>query len=369
MRLVLEGEDDFARLSGLHEFHGALKFGVVHLVGDHRIEVEFAGRQEGGHIIPGLPEFTADDALEIDALEDEGVDIDGLGVLAVHAEEGEASAGASVLDGESEGGRMAGHFQGAIESAGDEDIELFGDINLRWVEDDIDADLAGEINAEGADFGGHHLGGAEGFTDGDGKEADGAHAGDEDVLILDRTRHGGMHGVAEGVLERGNLYGDRSIGGACVVLGDDNVFGKPAIDIHAENLGVYTDMPLAVLTLSAATTDDVGFAGYELADFPVSDAFADFDDGSAELMANDPGRLDAGGGPSVPTVDVEVGSADGRGLQLNFDVARQNGRFGGLNDLDPGSGVNFRDRFHRGESVPALRACPWGSFLRGLGWV
>jgi hypothetical protein len=31
--------------------------------------------------------------------------------------------------------------------------------------------------------------------------------------------------------------------------------------------------------------------------------------------------------------------------------------------------VNFRDRFHRGESVPALRACLWGSFLRGLGWV
>lgn len=168
----------------------------------------------------------------------------------------------------------------------------------------------GELNSVGADFGGDDLIGTKGFADGYREEADGAHAGDENVLILDRTRHDGVDGIAEGVLEGGNFCGDASISGSRVVFRNHHVLGEATIDIHTQNLCVDTDVALATLALTTSATDDMGLGGDELSDLPILYTLAEFHDGSTELVADDSGREDSGGRPGVPGVNVEVRAAN-----------------------------------------------------------
>ena len=83
------------------------------------------------------------------------------------------------------------------------------------------------------------------------------------------------------------------------------------------------------------------------------DAFTEFDDGSAELVADDERWLNAGGRPAVPRVYVEVGAANGSRFKLDLDLARASVGLVGLNDFDTGPRTRLCDCFHRGERVPA----------------
>lgn len=90
----------------------------------------------------------------------------------------------------------------------------------------------------------------------------------------------------------------------------------------------------------------MAFAGDEFADFAVGDAFADFDDLTAEFVADDPGRVDSAFAPFVPVVDVEVGAAEGSSVNAEFDVAGFDGGFFYFDDFKARRRSRFCDRIH-----------------------
>src|SRR5207253_9278249 len=119
-----------------------------------------------------------------------------------------------------------------------------------------------------------------------------------------------------------------------------------AIDVHSKDLRVHANVPLPAQALPAMAADDVRLAGHKLAHLPVLDALADLDDRSAELMADNARRLDPGGRPRVPIVNVKVGAAHGGSLQANLDVPCFDRGLVDLDDLDPRGRANLGNGFH-----------------------
>src|SRR2546421_333878 len=108
-------------------------------------------------------------------------------------------------------------------------------------------------------------------------------------------------------------------------------------------------MALPVGALNTAPTHDVGLAGYVVANRSVADVGRGFYDGAAELMTDDARRLDTGGSPGIPVIDVEVGSADRGCFKLDLYGSGEDLRFGHVDNVNPRGGTHLRDRFHRGE--------------------
>src|SRR5436309_119925 len=98
-------------------------------------------------------------------------------------------------------------------------------------------------------------------------------------------------------------------------------------------------MPTPRQTISATATDDVPFAGDDLADVEVRHIGADLDDGANEFMADD--ERDGNGllGPGVPLVDVQVGAADAGAQDLDEDVVDADG--GERDVVEPNADFTF----------------------------
>jgi len=79
-------------------------------------------------------------------------------------------------------------------------------------------------------------------------------------------------------------------------------------------------------------------------------SFADFNNLTAKLMADDPRWFDSALTESIPMVDVEIGAAYGTALYSKLDMSRADRRFGSFDDIDPEFWAQLCDGEH-GEIV------------------
>ena len=100
-----------------------------------------------GHSIPGSPDLSSDDALDVDSFEDDGVHVDRLVGVSVDAEEADPEAWASAFDGEIEGGRVAGHLKGGVDASRGFGFDSCADVAVVWREDHIGADLFSQADS------------------------------------------------------------------------------------------------------------------------------------------------------------------------------------------------------------------------------
>lgn len=187
---------------------------------------------------------------------------------------------------------MPGHFENAIETIGGVFSEHFGDIILKGVENEVGSGVDAELGAVGRDFGGEDVFRAEAFADCDGKESDGAEAGDKDVFTFDGAIHNGVHRIAKGIQHGGDIFGHALRHGACVHRGNDGVGGESTIDIDTEELGGAIDVSEAAEVIGGIGVNNVRFGGDKIADLSVRNVVGDFDDGAAEFVSDDADGFD-----------------------------------------------------------------------------
>ena len=129
----------------------------------------------------------------------------------------------------------------------------------------VDAHVAGELEPGRVDVGDDHLAGAGALGDQRAHDADRAGAGDQHVLADEVEGERGVHGIAEGVEDRGDLVGDVVGDGDDVGLGDRDVLGEGAGAVDADAVGVAAEVAAAGAAVAAGAADDVALAGDALA--------------------------------------------------------------------------------------------------------
>src|SRR5689334_4732203 len=163
------------------------------------------------------------------------------------------------------------------------------------------------------------------FSHSDRKEPDGTAAGDGHGVGRDLSGQYGMHGVAQRIEDRRVLKGDGRIELPDIRLGDDDVFGEGAVGIHADNFDVLTDVSFAGAALQALAASHVHLGGNEVALLDAGDFVAKGRYLAAKLVSGNQRGMDAVLRPAVPVVNVQVGAADGRDLDLDQDVGASEG--------------------------------------------
>jgi hypothetical protein len=101
--------------------------------------------------------------------------------------------------------------------------------------------------------------------------------------------------------------------------------GEGAVLIDADDFEILADVSFADATLQTVASIDVHFSADEIAGFDGGDFIADVFDDATEFVAEGYGGLDAALGPAIPTIDMEVGAADGGGADANQDVGGADG--------------------------------------------
>jgi hypothetical protein len=179
------------------------------------------------------------------------------------------------------------------------------------------------------------------FGYGGGHDADGTGSRDEDVFSEDGKGKSGVHGVAEGIEDGGDLARDAGAVDPDVGHGKDDELGKGAVTVDADSEGVGAEMAATGEAVATAAADDVAFAADELADGDVGNVGAYSDDLAYELVADGKALLDRGASPGVPLVDVKVGTADAGGEDTNFDVVDAHLGFGDVLEPETAFFTNF----------------------------
>ena len=111
-----------------------------------------------------------------------------------------------------------------------------------------------------------------------------------------------------------------------------------------------------------AAAAHVALAANEVADGHPLDVGGDLGDRTPELMANDPRGHNAGAGPRIPGVDMQVRPADPPGKHLDEDFASPGPGDGRVGEFQPRSAVWLEQRLHphqrdlRTGGVPSLPA-------------
>ena len=137
------------------------------------------------------------------------------------------------------------------------------------------------------------------------------------VDIVQTAVGAGQFTTLASLLQKAGLVGTLSTGGPFTVFAPtDAAFAK---------------VPKAQFAEPASAVDDVRLGRDEVPDLALCDALAHLDHGAAELVPDDPRRLDPPAAPRVPVVDVEVGATNGGALDLELDGA---GPDLGLGDVD-----------------------------------
>ena len=102
-----------------------------------------------------------------------------------------------------------------------------------------------------------------------------------------------------------------------IARGDTELFRKRSVAIHANSLGIATNMASPREAVATFATDDVAFAIDEIAFLVALRIRTDFLDGADKFMAYDHGRFDRFLRPVVPIVDMDIRATDRRLLDLD----------------------------------------------------
>ncbi len=99
-------------------------------------------------------------------------------------------------------------------------------------------------------------------------------------------------------------------------------------------------------TISTSTTDDMSFARHNLSRKEIVNVRADFDDLSNELVADYHGHGNRLLSPSIPLIDVQIGSANSRPVDSYQDIVDTDLRFWNIFQPKPRFRFPFDERFH-----------------------
>src|ERR1035441_6100749 len=325
---------DLAGLAGFQQFHAAREILHCYAIGNDGMQVELVGLEQRGHLVPGLVHAAAVDALHGRAFEDDffrEVKFDWLGG---NSEEGHAAAETQYLESGSDGFGSPGHLQHDVDAGaiGVVHHDLV-DIVLGGIEDEVGLHLLGDLAAMFVDFERVNLCGSAGARHGDGEQPDRAATGDGYALGRDVARQHGVHRVAQRVEDRRVLFRNRGIEFPDIRLGNDHVLGEGAVGVDADDLHMLADVRLADAALQALAARHVHFGGDEVARLDAGDFVAHGFDRAAELVAGNQRWMNAALRPLVPLVNVEVGAADGRHLDLDQYVGQAELRLGNFADF------------------------------------
>src|SRR5690606_20677570 len=289
------------------------------------------------------------------ALEDDPVPVHA-DALGHDPEHGDAAAVVHAVEHVVEGARVAAHLQADVEAF---HVQVAHHVLERGV---ADVDHAGgahvgrQLEAVVVDVGHHHVARADVLADARGDDADRAGTGDQHVLADHVELQRAVRGVAVRVEERGkfrrDLVGDRpQVGGR-----HDDVFGEGAVAIDADADGVRAQVLAAAAAVAAVAAHDVAFGRHALPDLVAGHARTDLGDAADELVADHQAGLDRALAPLVPQVDVQVGAADGRLLDLDQDLVRPGHGHRHVLHPDALAGLALDQRLHR-RGHPSFQ--PW----------
>ena len=144
-------------------------------------------------------------------------------------------------------------------------------------------------------------------------DSDRASAGHQNVLAKHWKRQRRVHGVSEGIENRGDFVRDGERVLPHVHHGNDDKFGERAGAVHAHALRVRAQVAPAGQAISAAPANHVAFAADQVAGLQIRDVGADLDHFAAKFVADHQGHVNGGLRPFVPIVNVQVGAADAGG--------------------------------------------------------
>src|SRR5829696_10392711 len=155
-----------------------------------------------------------------------------------------------------------------------------------------------------------------------GQNADWPGAGHQHVL----TQHGkgkcGVHGVAEGVEDRGNLRRDQLPVYPGVHCRKCDVVGERSIQMNADPPSVDAKMPATGPAIAASTTYQVALAADKVAHRDVGDSRPDLHDLTGEFMTYRQRRTHRLTSPGIPRLDVQIRPADTCGPHPDKHVKR-----------------------------------------------
>ena len=101
-------------------------------------------------------------------------------------------------------------------------------------------------------------------------------------------------------------------------------------------------------------------AGDELSDLQIIDLRTEFNNLTAELVAEDQRGVHRLGGPPIPFIDVNVGATDSRPHHLDDDVIRASNRVGDLYQLQTRLRAGLDQGLHRASlsgAAPHTSSC------------
>src|SRR5271157_989701 len=130
-------------------------------------------------------------------------------------------------------------------------------------------------------------------------------------------------------------------------LGNDDIFGEGAVGVHADDLHMLADVRFAGAALQALAAGHVHLGGNEIAFLDARYFVTDRFDRAAELVPGNQRRMNAALCPLVPLVNVQVGAAYGRHLDLDQYVGQAKLRFGNFADLRARRGLRLYHGKHR----------------------
>src|SRR5580700_5116797 len=337
----------FTSLAGFQTFHGAGKILHRDAICDCGMQVQFAGFEQSGHLIPGLVHAASVDTLHRDAFENNvfgKVQRDGLGS---ETEQRNSSAAAHDVEGGANRLGMPRHFQNHVnaQAAGLLHHNSAG-IFLRGIEHVVGFHLAGDFAPVLVHLDGEYCSRAHGSRHGDSEKADGPASRDGDGFRGDLSGEHGVNRIAQRIENRGVVNWDGGIELPDIRFRDDDVFGEGAICIDADDLHVLANVGFAGAALQAFAASHVHFGGNEIAFLNTGHFIAESGHLAAEFVAGNQRRMDALLRPAVPVVDVQVGAADGRNLHLDQHIARAEGWNLYLADFRARSGLRLYDSEH-----------------------
>src|SRR5450759_5285701 len=151
-------------------------------------------------------------------------------------------------------------------------------------------------------------------------DPDGPRAGDQHVLAQHRKGERGVHRVAEGVEDGGDVEIDSLVMTPDIGHRQRDVFGESAWPVYADPHGVGAQVAPAGEAVAAAAANHVAFPADQIAREEIGDIGTHRFNPADELVADRHGHGNRLLRPIVPLEDVDVGAADA-GLQYaNQDV-------------------------------------------------
>src|SRR5579863_1345257 len=338
---------NLACLSGLQALHGLAEIFHRDSIGDHRMQVQFAALQQRGHLIPGLVHAASVDALDRNSLED-----DVFGEVQrdrFRCESEQRNSSSSPHDVERSANRvgMSRHFEDDIYAQAarllhHDLIYVF----FRRIEYVVRLHLACNAGAVFVHLDRENGSSADRFGDGNREQSDWATAGDRDRFGRDFPGENGVDCVAQWIEDRGIFQWNRGIEFPDIRFGDEDVFGKCAVGVNANDLYVLADVSFTGPALQAFAAGDMHLGRNEVALLHTGDFIAKCGDLSAELVARNQRWMNSVLRPAVPVVNVEISAANRRDLHLDQYIGAAEGGDLYLANIGARSRFGFDHRHH-----------------------